>query len=260
MRCNLPNFNTWNRSIAHSLRNTISARFPLCPWLLRISGSLLVHQTQNKCHSLAFKVFCPLSPGLPRQPGYLRPKLPGLAGSSPTAPPHLGSLAYAWNTLSSPSSPSNPIISFKTHKAPGSSSWPAPMSTFLSISPYSVELPWVIKPFFGQHFLSPFCVLGTGISALHIILLLCSPLQETSSKKLFILASQLLSPRALLNQLQTDPCPHLSAEIVLFKVTDDFYAAKSNDHFPILFLVDLSTGFVASIGLYHILLCWVSFT
>lgn len=103
--------------------------------------------------------------------------------------------------------PSKPIIPFKTHKAPGRSSWPAPMSAFLSISPYSVDLPWVIKPFFGQHFLSPFCVLGTGISALHMILLLCSPLQETSSKKLFILVSQFLSPHALLNHLQTDLVP-----------------------------------------------------
>lgn len=56
------------------------------------------------------------------------------------------------------------------------------------------------------------------------------------------------------------PCPHLSAEIVLFKVTDDFYTAKSNDHFPILFLVDVSTGFDASIRLYHTFSCWVSFT
>lgn len=56
--------------------------------------------------------------------------------------------------------------------------------------------------------------------------------------------SQLLSPHAILNQLQTDSCPHLFAEIALFKVTNDFYASKSNGHFPVLFFIDVSAVFV----------------
>ena len=86
-------------------------------------------------------------------------------------------------------------------------------------------------------------MLGAGIIALHITLLLCSYLQEVSSKRLFILMSQCLSSHVLLNQLQTDSLPHFSTEIVLFKATNDSHAAKANDHCSILFFIDLSTGF-----------------
>lgn len=88
--------------------------------LLKIPGSLLTHQTQNKCHPLAFRVFCQLRLQvlLFKPPVWSPPKLPGLADRLPlpSTSPHLGSSACAWNTLSPLCTSSKSIISFKAQK------------------------------------------------------------------------------------------------------------------------------------------------
>lgn len=123
----------------------MNAIFPLCPWWLNISGSLLNYQTQNKCYSLALKVFCQSYHQLSLfKPGLLPQKFWGLAGMLPLLQFLPILVRWLMPETSSPSDAPLLMLSFRTQKKTSRSlSWPVFMPTVL-VHMYSV----------GQHLLS----------------------------------------------------------------------------------------------------------